>query len=333
MTSEIDTAQLRQTLEKELRRVRTPEDAEQIVAELERLAAGKTEQSQGQAAERDPSTPAREVERAGEAAAGTRRGVAAVLAETAQQTASKTPEGEAASEAARKVLNPAAAAAAPGVARAPSQAPSASDAPPVEPESARGAELLKDAVLRRLGPLQALDAKVFLGINRAPHPAWSDRLANLVTIWTTGGWIWAAPLFAARLFGLERAGRALVVLLPCLAGATWIVEFPVKAFFRRRRPFIDVVRALVVGKKPGSWSFPSGHSASSFAAAWTLSTIWPRRAPLFFALATIIGFSRIYVGAHYPGDVTSGAFLGMTLAELLRQALKHSVLKRSRLWP
>src|SRR4030095_15579774 len=97
--------------------------------------------------------------------------------------------------------------------------------------------------------------------------------------------------------------------------ATWLVEYPIKAYFRRRRPFIDVVRALVVGKRPGSWSFPSGHTASSFACAWVLSTYWPRRAPLFFTLASIVGLSRIYVGAHYPGDVLSGAIAGTAIAE------------------
>ena len=302
-----ETERLQRTLEEELRQVKTPADAERIVKELERLSAGKTETSQGKEAERDPRSPAEEIDRAAGAATSSKREVAAVIAETAQQTASKTPEGEAAAQAAQTVLAPA-------------------DAP-------WGAELLKEAVLKHLGPLQALDAKVFLAINRTPHPAWSDRLAGAVTTWTTGGWIWCAPLLIARALGVERAGRALVVLFPCLAGATWIVEFPIKAFFRRRRPFIDVVRALVVGKKPGSWSFPSGHSASSFAAAWTLSTIWPRRAPLFLALAASVGFSRIYVGAHYPGDVTSGAFTGMAIAELIRQALKRSLLSRSHLWP
>ena len=319
VTTQADIEQLKQTLEAELRQVKTPQDAERIVTELERLAAGKTEQAQGKAAEQDPRTPAQEVERAADQATTPRREVAAVLAETAQQAASQTPEGKAAVETAQAVLTPAA-----------SADPAA---PPVPAEATWGAELLKDAVLKHLGPLQALDAKVFLAINRTPHPAWSDRLANSVTTWTTGGWIWCAPLLIARALGVEKAGRALVVVLPCLAAATWTVEFPIKAFFRRRRPFIDVVRALVVGKKPGSWSFPSGHTASSFAAAWTLSTIWPRRAPFFLALATSVGFSRVYVGAHYPGDVTSGAFAGMALAELVRQALKRSLLARSRLWP
>ena len=39
---------------------------------------------------------------------------------------------------------------------------------------------------------------------------------------------------------------------------------------------MDIVRALVVGKKPGSWSFPSGHTAASFAGAFMVSKIWPR---------------------------------------------------------
>jgi membrane-associated phospholipid phosphatase len=93
------------------------------------------------------------------------------------------------------------------------------------------------------------------------------------------------------------------------------VEHPVKAIFQRRRPFVDVVRALIVGKKPGSWSFPSGHTASSFAAAWVVSKRWPRLSPLFFALAALVGTSRVYVGAHYPGDVVSGAGAGVLLSE------------------
>jgi undecaprenyl-diphosphatase len=82
---------------------------------------------------------------------------------------------------------------------------------------------------------------------------------------------------------------------------------------------VEIVQALVIGKKPGSWSFPSGHTASSFASAWVLSTVWPKRAPVFLGLAGAVGLSRIYVGAHYPGDVMSGAMCGLTLAELIRR--------------
>src|SRR5262249_13832865 len=121
---------------------------------------------------------------------------------------------------------------------------------------------------------------------------------------------------------VRRSWGALRYLLPSVVGATWVVEYPTKAAFRRRRPFVEIVRALVIGKKPGSWSFPSGHTAASFASAWVLSTVWPRRAPFFFSLASTVGLSRIYVGAHYPGDVASGAFAGLLLSELIRRAVK-----------
>jgi undecaprenyl-diphosphatase len=181
-------------------------------------------------------------------------------------------------------------------------------------------------MLRRLGPLQRLDARIYLTINGFPHPRWSDRGANLITVWATGGWVWAGAVLVARLFGVPGAGRTLRWLLPSMVGATWIVEYPVKAYFRRRRPFIDIVRALVVGKRPGSWSFPSGHTASSFACATVLSATWPRAAPIFYALASIVGLSRIYVGAHYPGDVLSGAFAGTVLSEGIRRLTRH-------IWP
>ena len=49
---------------------------------------------------------------------------------------------------------------------------------------------------------------------------------------------------------------------------------------------------------------------------------WPRRAPLFFAIASVVGLSRVYAGAHYPGDVLSGALLGVTLAGAIRTAAR-----------
>jgi undecaprenyl-diphosphatase len=194
---------------------------------------------------------------------------------------------------------------------------------------ARGRTLLKDAVLRRMGPVQRLDARIYLAVNGIPHAPWSDRLANGLTVWTTGGWIWCGAVLLARLAGVPRARGAFWDMVPSVAAATWVVEHPVKALFRRRRPFVDVVRALVVGKKPGSWSFPSGHTAASFASAWIVSKSWPRRSPLFFGLAALVGCSRIYVGAHYPGDVVVGAWAGMALAEVANR-LTRLLLRRVR---
>ena len=112
-------------------------------------------------------------------------------------------------------------------------------------------------------------------------------------------------------------------MLPSLWITTAIIEVPVKRFFRRRRPFIDVVRAIVVGRRPGSFSFPSGHSAAAFAGATLLRRYYPRWTSLFYLLAVLVGFSRVYLGAHYPGDVAIGAVSGTVLAEVTRATVSR----------
>ncbi|HEV2124064.1 MAG TPA: phosphatase PAP2 family protein [Chloroflexota bacterium] len=297
------SSNVKETVEREVSQVETPAQAERVVEQIEHLTAGKTEQQAGDAAAKDGLPAAVEIQRAVEESPPQRAAEAAVvLTETAKEAAAQTDEGKEVVEAVHEALTP------------------ASDEPP---EVQRGAALLRGAVLRHMGPLQRLDAEVYLAINNIPHPRWASSLANVVTVWTTGGWVWAGAVLIARLLGTPKAGHALILLLPSMTGATMVVEYPMKAFFRRQRPFIEIVRALVIGKKPGSWSFPSGHTASSFACAWVLSTIWPKGSPLFLTLASLVGFSRIYVGAHYPGDVASGAFLGMSLAELIRWGTKR----------
>lgn len=59
---------------------------------------------------------------------------------------------------------------------------------------------------------------------------------------------------------------------------------------------------------------PSGHSASAFAGAVVLAFLVPRAAPYLIALASVMAFSRIYVGVHWPSDVVAGAALGTAVA-------------------
>jgi undecaprenyl-diphosphatase len=79
---------------------------------------------------------------------------------------------------------------------------------------------------------------------------------------------------------------------------------------------------------PHDAAFPSGHAATSFAAATILTSFVPRFAPLWFLLALAIGFSRIYVGVHYPLDIVGGAVLGVVIATALRRLV--TVRRRSR---
>jgi membrane-associated phospholipid phosphatase len=82
----------------------------------------------------------------------------------------------------------------------------------------------------------------------------------------------------------------------------------------RLRPFNDIPDAIVLVGKGGSGSMPSSHTANWFS-AMAVAFIFHRRSILFMApMACLIGFSRVYLGVHYPADVMAGAALGVGYA-------------------
>jgi undecaprenyl-diphosphatase len=187
---------------------------------------------------------------------------------------------------------------------------------PVAPDTRRGRRHLRYELFKRLGPLQAVDTFVFVQINQLPHRKLSDRFLTRLSWVMTSGTGWLLFLLLAMLLDRRRGWKATRAVAPALWLATATVEHPIKKWFRRRRPFISLIEAIIVGRKPGSYSFPSGHSAAAFAGALLLSREYPASARRFFGLASLVAFSRIYLGVHYPGDVLSGSLLGMLLAKI-----------------
>ena len=174
--------------------------------------------------------------------------------------------------------------------------------------------LLQGWLLHPFAFLSALDAAVYLRINGLQLGRFGDRALVLISKTMHYGEGWAlvavAMLIADFRTGLKATGEALAVLWATML----TVNFPLKRLFRRRRPFIAFVAARVLGPKPKDYSLPSGHTAAAFAGALLFSAHEPLWSPLFYAMACVVGFSRIYLGVHYPSDVVLGGVVGTLLA-------------------
>jgi undecaprenyl-diphosphatase len=94
------------------------------------------------------------------------------------------------------------------------------------------------------------------------------------------------------------------------------------------RPFIRYPEPEPLVRTPTDLSFPSGHAATSFAAATLLARAVPRLAVPLYGLATAIAFSRVYVGVHYPLDIVGGALLGIGIATALRLLVRARLRSR-----
>jgi membrane-associated phospholipid phosphatase len=114
------------------------------------------------------------------------------------------------------------------------------------------------------------------------------------------------------LVGGPRGRRAAATGVAAIAVTSFVVNQPLKLAGARRRPDrqqLGVPEGRWV-RMPGSTSFPSGHSASAAAFAVAVGDVLPTlRAPPRVA-ASIVAFSRVYTGVHYPGDVLVGMAAG-----------------------
>jgi undecaprenyl-diphosphatase len=127
-----------------------------------------------------------------------------------------------------------------------------------------------------------------------------SRLGEHGAVWLAVG-LGGAALDAAR---RGRWARATAVV-----GGAYMTSTSIKLAIGRRRPVIEDLPHLMA--TPTGLSFPSSHATSSFAAARAFGRLLPA-VPLYGA-ALAMGFSRLYLGVHYPSDVAAGAALGTVL--------------------
>jgi undecaprenyl-diphosphatase len=159
----------------------------------------------------------------------------------------------------------------------------------------------------------SIDDRLAIWIATHRYAPLDDVLVWLGTIGKLG-LVWAAVgLVVGLTTGRGLRGTILLALLTGLAAfAADSASFGLKDLVHRTRPFVahPQIHPLYVVH---SSSFPAGHAATAFAGATLLSYVAPRAAPALVALALLIGFSRVYVGVHYPTDVLGGSAIGVAV--------------------
>jgi membrane-associated phospholipid phosphatase len=128
-------------------------------------------------------------------------------------------------------------------------------------------------------------------------------------------------VLALVLCAAYRRWGALYLTVIAVALADWSAV-GLKALVDRNRPPLRYPEPKTLVPVPHDASFPSGHAATSFAAATMLAFAFPPLAPVLVLLAAAVAFSRVYVGVHYPLDILGGAVLGALVALIVRPLVR-----------
>ena len=148
---------------------------------------------------------------------------------------------------------------------------------------------------------------------------WRAPVLDGLVPWVTYlGSHFAAVLFIILSWILTKQRRVLG-RLALLYGIQSGILYGLKFLIQRQRPLYFLEMASKLSKGPGEIldpSFPSGHAIYAFMMATLLAHWFPRSQIIFFLLAGFIGWTRIYLGLHYPTDVLVGALLGYGITKL-----------------
>jgi membrane-associated phospholipid phosphatase len=174
-------------------------------------------------------------------------------------------------------------------------------------------------VLRRLS---SCDDAAYRSVARLPTP-WLDAPLRQVSDFANFSKPWFLVAGFLACLGGTRGRRGALTGLAAIGAASLVVNQPMKMAGTRPRPDWDDLRVPPQRRvrMPSSTSFPSGHSASAAAFAVAVGDLLPAlRLPLR-AAASVVAFSRVYTGVHYPSDVLVGATVGALLGRLASRAV------------
>ena len=181
-----------------------------------------------------------------------------------------------------------------------------------------GAVVLVTALLASTPTVSQLEIDVFRWLNATPDPAAWPVWLVMQTGSVVGGVVAAVVVFAAMRHPRGMAAGVTSVV------AAWLAAKALKALVDRGRPadYLLNVNSRFESVSLGQ-GYPSGHTAVAFGLATVVAgPLGGRWKLLPFVVATVVGFGRIFFGAHFPLDVLGGAALGVGIGAITRQAFR-----------
>jgi len=149
------------------------------------------------------------------------------------------------------------------------------------------------------------DTGAFLFINKECANPFFDEVMPSLTHMGLGQFVFLAALILM----LSRVGKITGISLIAGMTVSYYLSSALKEIVSRPRPFqvLNDVNKLACA---GGYSFPSGHSAMAFMAAFVITSYHKKAGVLVYLLAFMVGLSRVYIGVHFPSDVICGALIG-----------------------
>ena len=170
--------------------------------------------------------------------------------------------------------------------------------------------------------LAAFERDILLWIHAHLRFAALTPVMRLLSLLGDKGIFWIALTVVLLIF--KKTRRVGIYCAASMILTFLVVNCAIKPLVARVRPYDLFTEIQILAHAEHDFSFPSGHSANSFAVAWILFRMTPKKYGVpAVVLAALIAFSRLYVGVHYPTDVLAGTAIAILLAEVCLYALRR----------
>ena len=166
-----------------------------------------------------------------------------------------------------------------------------------------------------------LDGNILLYIQEYLRSDFMTPIWKVITSLGDAGWFWI--LLTIILLIPKKTRKIGIASAVSLVIGVIITNVALKNIVARTRPYEVVEGLTLLVGKAHDYSFPSGHSCASFASAFAIYKTAPKKYGIAaLVLASLIAFSRLYVGIHYPTDVIAGVVIGIVSAILAGLIIK-----------